>query len=167
MDQNVPYKHFMQKYKIALCLITATQCPVLAVSAIACCILWIVMFSLFLKCTWLWAKKKKIWYLAFPPFSLTGQMFFKLAMPGMWNKITFYTSAQAYILSCLHQTLYYREGMLHLREEPFSFLGVYAFMYMDPYLNSTVYPFVYHLLCSLSFLCICHKVIASSLVYLN
>lgn len=48
-------------------------------------------------------------------------MFFKLAMPGMWNKVTFYTSAQAYILSCLHQTLYSWEWMLNLKEKPFPF----------------------------------------------
>lgn len=67
-------------------------------------------------------KKKKNLISSSPPFSITGQMmFFKLVMPGMWNKVTFYTSAQACILSCLHQTLYYWEWMLNLKEEPFPF----------------------------------------------
>lgn len=69
-------------------------------------------------------------------------MFFKLAMPGMWNKVTFYTSAQAYILSCLHHsTLYYWERVLNMREEPFPFWECMLSCIWTPILTRLSIPF--------------------------
>lgn len=140
MDQNVPYKHLVHItiIHIALCLSTATQCPVLAFSAIACSILLIVMFF-FLPWTVHYANKCD--YSPFP--TQTSLDKYTISVGRACELFTvFYTNAHAYIPS-LHHTI--GEWMLKIEGDASSSLGLYAFMSID--LPAFSYSFAFTALC--------------------